>query len=205
MKDKILLTGFEPFNGEEINPSWELVKTLNNKILSDFEIISEQIPTVFNKSAKVLKQYIDKYQPKIIICFGQAGGSQGVRLERVAINLDDASISDNDGNQPVDKTILENGPNAYFTKLPVRQISQELNNVSIPNFLSLSAGSYVCNHLFFHLMNEIKSTETIGGFIHIPFLDKQVVNKKNTFSLDLETLQKALNIILETIIKVVKE
>ncbi|QVK19319.1 pyroglutamyl-peptidase I [Mycoplasmatota bacterium] len=198
--NKILLTGFEPFDGENINPSWELVKSFNHQIIKNYEIITIQIPTVFYESKEVLKKAIKEYEPSIIISLGQAGGSNSIRLERIAVNLNDATIPDNKGNQPIDETIILDGPNAYFTKLPVRKLLNALNKEDIPTSLSLSAGAYVCNHLFYHLLNTIDSRRSIGGFIHIPYIDSQVTNKKNTFSLSLQTLQKALTIILETTI-----
>lgn len=199
--NKILLTGFEPFDRENINPSWELVKTFDQKIIGNYEIITKQIPTVFYESKEILKKYIKEYEPNIIICFGQAGGSKSIRLERIAVNLNDARIPDNKGNQPIDERIIKNAPNAYFTKLPVRNILEALNNEAIPTTLSLSAGAYVCNHLFYHLLHLIDGSKMIGGFIHIPYIDSQVLNKENNFSLNLQTLQKALNTILETTIK----
>jgi len=198
--DKILLTGFEPFDGESVNPSWELVKTFDQKTIGNYQIISKQIPTVFYESAKVLTNYMKEFEPKIIICFGQAGGSKTIRLEKVAINLNDARITDNQGNQPIDETINETGSNAYFTKLPVRRILEALSNEEIPASISLSAGAYVCNHVFYHLLHQINNQDVIGGFIHIPYLDNQVIDKENIFSLNIETLQKALSIILELIV-----
>ncbi len=200
MSNKILLTGFEPFDGETINPSWELVKRFHHKQISQHEIISKQIPTVFYESQEKLNQYIKEYDPKIIICFGQAGGSKSIRLERIAVNLNDARIPDNKGQQPIDETIIKNGPNAYFTKLPVRNLYHVLDNENIPVSLSLSAGAYVCNHIFYHLLHTIYDTDKMGGFIHIPYIDKQVKDQKDVFSLNLKTLEKALNIIITSLI-----
>lgn len=198
---KILLTGFEPFAGEEINPSWEVVKVFNYKEINDYQIVTKQLPTVFYDAKDILVNYINDIKPVIVICFGQAGGSKTIRLERVAINLNDARIPDNKGNQPKDEIININGENAYFSSLPLRKLHDILNNENIPASISLSAGSYVCNHVFYHLMHIIKDSNTIGGFIHIPYLDIQVKNKKATFSLDFTTLNKAIEIILNTIIK----
>lgn len=196
----ILLTGFEPFDNELINPSWELVKTFHDINISDYHIIAKLIPTVFYDSSQLLKQYIKEYQPNIVICFGQAGGSDSIRLEKVAINLNDARIPDNKGNQPIDEAIIENAPLAYFSNLPLRKIYNELKKVNIPVSISLSAGSYVCNHLFYHLMHYIQNTDILGGFIHIPYLNTQVENKKSVFSMDLNTLKQALEIIVNVII-----
>lgn len=199
---KILLTGFEPFNGETINPSWELVKLFDKKTFSDYEIIAKQIPTVFYESAEILKQYLNEFKPEIVICFGQAGGSKTIRLERVAINLNDASIPDNKGNQPIDEIIIKDAPTAFFSTLPLREIYNNLKKENFPTSLSLSAGSYVCNHLFYNLMYNIMNTNIKGGFIHIPYLDTQVIEKPNTFSLTLSELSQALKIIIHTLTKI---
>lgn len=198
----ILLTGFEPFGGEIINPSWELVKIFDNQTINNHKIIAKEIPTVFYESAKLLKQYIDEFKPSIVICFGQAGGSKSIRLERVAINLNDASIPDNKGNKPIDELIIKDGPTAYFSTLPLREFYNDLIKENIPVSLSLSAGSYVCNHLFYHLMHYINNTNILGGFIHIPYLDIQVKDKLDIFSLTLDELKKALKIIINTLTKI---
>lgn len=196
----ILITGFEPFGGEEINPSWELAKLFNNKKYQDYHVVSKKLPTVFYKSASKLKDYINEYKPKIVFCIGQAGGSNTIRIERVAINLNDANIPDNEGNKPTDEYICDNGINAYFSTLPVREIYKELNNHDIKTSLSLSAGAYVCNHVFYNLIHTLESNDGIGGFIHIPYIPQQIKNKPDKFSMDLNTLEKALDIIINTTI-----
>lgn len=194
----ILLTGFEPFGGESINPSWELVKLFDNQVINDYRIISKELPTVFYESSALLLKYLKEYEPRIVLCFGQAGGSNSIRLERVAVNLNDARIPDNKGNQPLDELIDSNGPVAYFTKLPIRLIYDKLTDNNLPVSISLSAGSYVCNHVFYQLMQVIHDKDIIGGFIHIPYLNIQ--NKPNHFNMSMDELQKALDIILKTII-----
>lgn len=194
----ILLTGFEPFGGESINPSWELVKLFDNQVINDYRIISKELPTVFYESSALLLKYLKEYEPRIVLCFGQAGGSNSIRLERVAVNLNDARIPDNKGNQPLDELIDSNGPVAYFTKLPIRLIYDKLTDNNLPVSISLSAGSYVCNHVFYQLMQVIHDKDIIGGFIHIPYLNIQ--SKPNHFNMSMDELQKALDIILKTII-----
>jgi len=194
----ILLTGFEPFGGESINPSWELVKLFDNQVINDYRIISKELPTVFYESSALLLKYLKEYEPRIVLCFGQAGGSNSIRLERVAVNLNDARIPDNKGNQPLDELIDSNGPVAYFTKLPIRLIYDKLTDNNLPVSISLSAGSYVCNHVFYQLMQVIHDKDIIGGFIHIPYLNIQ--NKPNHFNMSMDELQKALDIILKSII-----
>lgn len=194
----ILLTGFEPFDGESINPSWELVKVFNDMIIDDYHIISKLLPTIFYESSEILLKYLKEYKPKIVLCFGQAGGSNSIRLERVALNLNDARIPDNRGNQPNDELVIPDGPVAYFAKLPLKLIYDKLKENNIPVSISLSAGSYVCNHVFYYLMHVIHNTEMIGGFIHIPYLDTQ--NKPNHFTMKLEELKIALESIIKTLI-----
>lgn len=194
----ILLTGFEPFGGESINPSWELVKLFDNQVINDYRIISKELPTVFYESSALLLKYLKEYEPRIVLCFGQAGGSNSIRLERVAVNLNDARIPDNKGNQPLDELIDSNGRVAYFTKLPIRLIYDKLTDNNLPVSISLSAGSYVCNHVFYQLMQVIHDKDIIGGFIHIPYLNIQ--NKPNHFNMRMDELQKALDIILKSII-----
>ncbi|NLG81361.1 MAG: pyroglutamyl-peptidase I [Bacilli bacterium] len=194
----ILLTGFEPFGGESINPSWELVKLFDNQVINDYRIISKELPTVFYESSALLLKYLKEYEPRIVLCFGQAGGSNSIRLERVAVNVNDARIPDNKGNQPLDELIDSNGSVAYFTKLPIRLIYDKLTDNNLPVSISLSAGSYVCNHVFYQLMQVIHDKDIIGGFIHIPYLNIQ--NKPNHFNMSMDELQKALDIILKSII-----
>ena len=197
----ILITGFDPFNGEEINPSWELAKRFDQIIFKDYQVISKQLPTAFYRSQELLKTYINQYTPEIIICLGQAGKSETIRLERVAINLNDASIPDNDGIQPIDE-IIKDKNNAYFSTLPIRTIQHALKKENIPVSLSLTCGTYVCNHVFYHLMDTIQSSDMIGGFIHIPYIHEQTVDKKGVFSMDLKDLESALTVIINTTIEI---
>ncbi len=196
---QILLTGFEPFANETINPSWELVKTFNNEKFGEYWVISRKLPTVFYDSIDTLKQYINENNPDIIICFGQAEGSNTITLEKVAINYNDARIPDNKNQQPIDECILENGKVAYFSTLPLKKIKTNLELNQIPCSISLSAGAYVCNHVFYNLMNLTENTNILGGFIHIPYINEQVKDKQDVFSLDIQTLKNALTIILHTL------
>ncbi|WP_258728556.1 pyroglutamyl-peptidase I [Bacillus atrophaeus] len=202
MKPKVLLTGFDPFGGETVNPAWEAVKQLNGEDAEHAVIVSEQVPTVFKKSLKILRQTIHKHQPDIVICVGQAGGRMQITPERVAINLDDARIPDNEGNQPIDEPISENGPAAYWTGLPIKRIVEHMKENGVPAAVSHTAGTFVCNHLFYGLMDEInKNAPRIkGGFIHIPYIPEQTINKQAP-SLSLEMIVKALRIAAVTAAK----
>ncbi|WP_026895781.1 pyroglutamyl-peptidase I [Clostridiisalibacter paucivorans] len=190
---KVLITGFDPFGGEKINPALEAVKKLENTI-AGAEIIKEEIPTVFRKSIDRLENLIEEHRPNIVICVGQAGGRFQVTPERVAINVDDARIADNEGNQPIDTKIFEDGLNAYFTKLPIKAMVEEMLKNEIPASVSNTAGTFVCNHIMYGLLYLIdkKYPGIRGGFIHVPFIPQQVLDKKNTPSMSLENITAGL-------------
>lgn len=183
---KILVTGFDPFGNDKINPAIEAVKKLPDTI-NDATIIKLEIPTVFNQSAQVVHQAIIDNQPDYVLNIGQAGGRFGLTPERVAINLNDGRIADNAGFQPTDQVIQADGQNAYFTQLPVKAMVQAIKQAGIPSSLSTTAGTYVCNHIMYQVQYMIdKEFPTLkAGFMHIPFLPDQVVNRPNTPSLSL--------------------
>lgn len=197
---KVLITGFDPFGGEKINPAWEAVKALPDNI-DGIEVVKLQIPTVFKKSAKKLFENIDSVKPDVVICVGQAGGRYEFSVERVAINIDDGRIPDNDGYQPVDSPVFEDGENAYFSTLPIKAIAEEVKKVGIPSAVSNTAGTYVCNHIMYSLLYYLnKNNLNIkGGFIHVPFIPEQVVEKKNTPYMELTRITKALEISIKAI------
>ena len=197
---KVLITGFDPFGGEKINPAWEAVKALPDNI-DEIEVVKLQIPTVFKKSAKKLFENIDSVKPDVVICVGQAGGRYEFSVERVAINIDDGRIPDNDGYQPVDSPVFEDGENAYFSTLPIKAIVEEVKKVGIPSAVSNTAGTYVCNHIMYSLLYYLnKNNLNIkGGFIHVPFIPEQVIEKKNTPYMELTRITKALEISIKAI------
>jgi len=196
---KILLTGFEPFGGEILNPSWEAVKQLNGKIINNHLVESHQLPCVFGKSLQVLQHLIEQTHPILVINIGQAGGRLDMSIERIAINIDDARIPDNIGQQPIDMPIFENAPAAYFSSLPIKAIVKELRSNGIPASVSQTAGTFVCNHVFYGLMHYLQNHEVIrGGFIHIPYLPSQAVNLSNQPSMNLTTIIAGLEIIIST-------
>lgn len=197
---KVLITGFDPFGGEKINPAWEAVKALPDNI-DGIEVVKLQIPTVFKKSAKKLFENIDSVKPDVVICVGQAGGRYEFSVERVAINIDDGRIPDNDGYQPVDSPVFEDGENAYFSTLPIKAIAEEVKKVGIPSAVSNTAGTYVCNHIMYSLLYYLnKNNLNIkGGFIHVPFIPEQVIEKKNTPYMELTRITKALEISIKAI------
>lgn len=192
---KALITGFDPFGDEKINPAFEAVKKMKDTIGS-CKVVKLLLPTVFNKSLQVLEEAIEKEQPDIVICVGQAGGSFNLSVERVGINLDEARIPDNDGQSPSGTPIKADGENAYFASLPTKAIVRELIENNIPGSLSYSAGTFVCNHVLYGLMYMIEKRfpNTKGGFIHVPFLPEQILLKKNTPFMSLETITLGLEL-----------
>lgn len=174
---KILLTAFDPFDSEPINPALESVKLVPEQI-GDIQIVKLEVPTVFYKSIDRLKEAIQKEQPDAVLCIGQAGGQYDLTPERVAINLDDARIKDNEGNQPIDRTIFPDGAPAYFSTLPIKAMVQEIRAAKIPASVSNSAGTFVCNHLMYGLLYTLANhyPHIRGGFMHVPFAPSQVVN-----------------------------
>ncbi|MDO4589642.1 MAG: pyroglutamyl-peptidase I [Fusobacterium sp.] len=197
---KVLITGFDPFGGEKINPAWEAVRALPDKI-EDIEVVKLQIPTVFKKSAKKLFENIDTVKPDVVICVGQAGGRYEFTVERVAINVDDGRIPDNDGYQPVDSPVFEDGENAYFSTLPIKAIVEEVKKAGIPSAVSNTAGTYVCNHIMYSLLYYLtkNNLDIRGGFVHVPFIPEQVLDKRNMPYMELSRITKALEVTIKTI------
>ena len=190
---KVLITGFDPFGGESINPAWEAVKVIKDEI-AGAEIVKMQIPTVVGKSIAKIHDKMVEINPDIVIAVGQAGGRFGVTPERVAINVTDARIPDNEGNQPIDEPIFADGDAAYFSNLPVKAMVQEIKNAGYPTSLSTTAGTYICNHVMYGILYYIQKEfpNVRGGFIHVPFAASQVVNKPNTPSMAIADITAAI-------------
>lgn len=199
---KVLITGFDPFGGESINPAWEAVKAMKDNI-DGIEVIKLQIPTVFKKSAEKLFAGIEEHKPDAVICIGQAGGRYDMSVERVAINMDDGRIPDNEGYQPIDTPVYKDGENAYFATLPIKGIVEEIKLAKIPASVSNTAGTYVCNHIMYSLLYYIsKNNLNIkGGFIHVPYITEQVVDKKNMPYMEVTTITKALECAVQALNK----
>lgn len=199
---KILVTGFTPFGGEEINPSYEAVKKLNKNILGA-KVITTQVPTVFRKSIDVLEKIIEDEKPDVVICVGQAGGRFEISVERIAINIDDASIEDNEGNMPIDEVIYDDGKNAYFSSLPIKAMVKKMKENNIPATVSNTAGTFVCNHIMYGLLHMIdkKYPDIKGGFIHVPFTTEQIIDKRKSPSMTIEQIVKGLTLAVEAIIE----
>lgn len=201
---KVLVTGFEPFDGQLINPSLEAIKKLNS-FMFDAEIHILAVPTVFDESVRVVKHAIDQKKPDVVILVGQAGGRKEISIERIAINIDDANIPDNLGNKPINQPIIKDGNNAYFSTLPIHKMVDHLRVNHLPASISNTAGTYVCNHLMYGILNYISSNKQniLAGFIHVPFLHEQVINQ-SIFSMSLEEITKAISLCIEVVIKELK-
>ena len=190
---KLLLTGFTPFDGEKINPALEAVKRLPNEI-AGLEIVKLEVPTVFGESVRLVQEAIEREQPDFVLSVGQAGGRAEITPERVAINVDDARIPDNVGQQPIDIPIFADGENAYFATLPVKAMTDAIRNAGLPSALSNTAGTYVCNHLMYgvlhHLHQNHKSIK--AGFIHVPYIPEQTADKPGVPFMPLDDIVRAL-------------
>ena len=200
---KILITGFDPFAGATINPAYEAVKLLPDTI-EGAEIIKIEIPTVFGRDEKVVRAAVDEHHPDVVLCVGQAGGRSGMTVEKIAVNLMEARIPDNDGNQPVDEPVKADGENAYFASVPVKSMVQYIKATNIPARVSYTAGTYVCNDIMYRVLYMIDKEFPAmrGGFIHVPYLPEQVLElPEGTPSMSAEMIAKALECALKAIIE----
>ena len=191
---KLLITGFEPFGGEKINPSWDALRRLPLEI-GGYELTKLLIPVIFGKAAETVLQAADKISPDVILCIGQAGGRNAITPELVGINLRHTSMPDNSGYQPMDEPIVADGETAYFSTLPVRKIAEAINASGVPSHVSYSAGAYVCNDVLYTLLARMKGSKTRVGFIHIPYSAEQ--NKEPC--MDINEIVKALTVAIEAI------
>ncbi|MDO4170148.1 MAG: pyroglutamyl-peptidase I [Lachnospiraceae bacterium] len=203
---KILVTGFDPFGGEPINPAIETVKRLPDTIAGS-QIIKLEVPTVCHKSLRVIDEAIAKYDPDVILSIGQAGGRSDITVERVGINIDDCRIPDNEGNQIIDEPVYPDGPAAYFVTLPIKSMVQKIQEKGIPASVSNTAGTFVCNHVTYGVCHLVatKYPGKRSGFIHIPFLPQQVITQKDMPSMSQDLMVEAITAALEAIIETVED
>ena len=195
----VLLTGFEPFGGETINPSGEIARQLHDMVIARHQVVGALLPCVFGAAIAELKAQLRHTQPALIICLGQAGGRADITPERVAINVDDARLTDNAGGQPIDQAVIKQGPAAYWSTLPIKAIVAALRQRDLPASVSQTAGTFVCNHVFYGLMHQLRAQRRVrGGFIHVPFLPEQTTDKP---SLPLETMVTAIGLAIETAVQ----
>ena len=174
---KLLITGFQPFDGESVNPALEVAKGLQGKTINGYEVIAREIPVVRFEALKAVQAAIEELRPDAVITIGQAGGRPDITVERVGINIDDFRIPDNKGNQPIDEPVVAGGPVAYWATLPIKKMVANVKAQGIPASVSNSAGTYVCNHLLYGLLHYLTTqgkTAIPAGFIHIPYLPEQM-------------------------------
>ena len=197
---KILITGFDPFGGEAVNPAWEAVRRLPDEI-AGARIVKRQIPTVFDRSIEAVRAAMEEHHPDAVVCVGLAAGRFGITPERVAINLNDARIPDNEGNQPIDTPVFADGPAAYFTSLPVKAMVEAIRGRGLAACLSTSAGTFVCNHVMYGLLYHIEwdCPGVRGGFIHVPSIPGQVP-MANAPSMSLADIAEGLTAAVEAIV-----
>lgn len=199
---KILVTAFDPFGGESTNPALEAVKLLPEKI-AQHEITKLEIPTVFHKSADKIAEVLTENNYDVVLAIGQAGGRYNLTPERVGINIDDARIPDNENNQPIDVPIQSDGAPAYFSNLPVKKMTQAIKDAGIPASLSNTAGTFVCNHILYQLgyLQATQYPDMQFGFIHVPFIPEQVVDKPDKPSMALSSIVTGLEAAIRAISK----
>ena len=194
---KALVTGFEPFGGEPINPALEALGRLPPR-LGPLAIATRVLPAVFGKALDALEEAVRETEPDIVLCVGLAGGRAALSLERVAINIDDARIPDNKGRQPIDLPVVAGGPAAYFTNLPVKAAAAALRDAGLPAIVSNSAGTFVCNHVFYGLMHlaATRRLDLRGGFLHVPYLPSQAARQDGAPSMALDDIVRGIEIVL---------
>jgi pyroglutamyl-peptidase len=196
---RLLITGFEPFDGQEINPSIEILHRLKDTY-DDILLTKLEVPTVFRDSIHFVWKHVQENKPNYVIMLGQAGGRKELSIERVAINLDDAAIPDNRGNKPIDTRICPHGSNAYFSTLPIKKLVDNVKKQGYPCNVSNSAGTYVCNHLMYGILHHIHKDQLPiqAGFIHVPFIPEQTKSNQ-AFSMPIEDLVRAIEIIIQSL------
>jgi pyroglutamyl-peptidase len=199
----VLLTGFEPFNGASINPAWEAVRLLEGWSGDGFKVEVRLLPCVFGRAAEALLGFVDDVRPDIAIAVGQAGGRPEISVERIAINVDDARFLDNAGQQPIDVPIVVDGPAAYFTTLPIKAMVAAMREQGLKAGVSQTAGTFVCNHVFYALMHHLRGQGVKAGFIHVPFLPEQAAAwPEPTPSMELEEIVAGLRLAVEVALEV---
>ncbi|GCD39380.1 pyrrolidone-carboxylate peptidase [Streptomyces chrestomyceticus JCM 4735] len=196
---RILLTGFEPFDGESSNPSWEAVRAAAAEPPAGLEMTAVELPCVYGRSRTALREAVAAHDPDVVLCVGQAGGRPDLTVERVAVNIDDARIPDVSGAQPIDEPIVPGGPAAYFAALPVKACVAAVREAGVPASVSNTAGTFVCNHVFYDLMHLIATERPAlrGGFVHVPYAPGQVAGRSLP-SLAVSAVAEGLRVIAAT-------
>ena len=191
MTPTLLLTGFEPFGGESVNPSWEIARALDGCVVEGRTVRAARLPVAFGDALRTLDDALAAHRPELVLCLGQAGGRAEISIERAALNVDDARIPDNLGRQPIDAAVVTGGPVAYFSTLPIKAIARALREAGVTAAVSNTAGTFVCNHVFYALMHRLATVpalaRTRGGFVHVPYTPEQVTSKAGVPSMALHT------------------
>jgi pyroglutamyl-peptidase len=198
----ILLTGFEPFGGEAVNPSWEIARALDGWVCEGRTVRAVRLPCAFGDALHTLDDALAAHRPELVVCLGQAGGRAEISIERAALNVDDARIPDNLGRQPLDAAVVAGGPAAYFSTLPIKALAHDLRAAGIAAAVSNTAGTFVCNHVFYALMHRLATTpalaRTRGGFVHVPYTPEQVAGRPDTPAMALATQIEGIRHALRT-------
>lgn len=194
---QILLTAFEPFGGDPINPSLLIAQALDGEVVAGAQVVAVELPCVFHRALSALDEALLRTRPVLAVALGLAAGREGLSIERVAINVDDARIPDNAGAQPVDEPIIEGGPAAWFSTLPIKAIAAELNAAGVPASVSQTAGTFVCNHVFYGLQQRLAGTGVRCGFIHVPLLPEQAAQYPGKRVVSLEEQVRGVRLALQ--------
>ena len=203
---KILLTAFEPFGGETVNPAAEAAALLPGE-MDGAEIVRLSVPVAFGKSIQTVLSAIDREKPDAVLCVGQAGGRAALTPERVAINISDASMPDQEGYTPRDESVCPDGPAAYFSTLPIRAMTEAIQAAGVPAQISDSAGTYVCNHLMYGVLHHLHTVcpDTLGGFLHVPYLHEQALRHPGSPGLSREDIARGLEAALRVVIQTLRQ
>jgi pyroglutamyl-peptidase len=197
---KVLLTGFEPFNNARLNPSEQLVIRIKPDSVPGAQIITAVLPVVYGEAASHLLALVQEHNPDVVISFGQAEGRIAITPERFAVNLNDANLADNKGHIRIDQAIHQGAPTAYESTLPVKELVAAIKAEGIPATLSLTAGAFVCNHIFYELQNALKDTQIQSGFVHVPLMTEQQEDFPGLFTMDIETMVLAAKTMIATLV-----
>ncbi len=202
MNSTILLTGFEPFGGESVNPSWEIARTLDGWACDGRVVKAVLLPCAFGDALRMLDDALAAHRPELVVCLGQAGGRAEISIERAALNVDDARIPDNLGRQPIDSAVVAGAPAAYFSTLPIKAIARDVRAAGVAAAVSNSAGTFVCNHVFYALMHRLATLPALanarGGFVHVPFTPQQVAGKAGVPSMPLASQVEGVRAVLRS-------
>ncbi len=197
---KVLLTGFEPFNNARLNPSGELVNRVEPNSVAGALITTAVLPVIYKESASTLLSLIHEQDPDVVICFGQAEGRISITPERFAVNLNDAAIADNSGEKRVNQRISSDSPTAFESTLPVNELVSALKEKGIPAAASLTAGAFVCNHIFYEMQKELEGSGKVSGFVHVPLMTEQQDDSPGLFTMDLKLMVSAATTMVETLV-----